>query len=105
MASADLWSLADLQTPWCVHVVATLRVADFIAAGVCDVESLAKVTKSDRDALHSVLTHLASKGVFEEPAPGEFALNDTARGLLSQGPDWASTWTASADAWPTPGAA
>jgi len=23
----DLWTLSDLSTPWCVHVVATLRVA------------------------------------------------------------------------------
>ena len=83
MSSADL-SLADLQTPWCIHV-APLRAADFIAAGVSDVDNLAKVTKSDSAALHSVLTHLVSKGVFEETAPGEFALNDTARGLLEPG--------------------
>jgi hypothetical protein len=29
-----------------------------------------------------VLTHLAGKGVFEQPAPGRFALNPAARGLL-----------------------
>ena len=29
-----------------------------------------------------MLRHLVSKGVFEEPAPGRFALNDLARGLL-----------------------
>src|SRR3989442_1069330 len=30
---ADLWALSDLCTPWCVHVAATLRIADHIAAG------------------------------------------------------------------------
>src|SRR5207302_8159760 len=29
--------------------------------------------------------HLVAKGVFEEPAPGRFALNDTARPLLEPG--------------------
>src|SRR5271157_5725802 len=28
----DIWALSDLCTPWCVHVVATLRIADHIAA-------------------------------------------------------------------------
>ena len=37
---------------------------------------------SDPDALRRVLRHLASKGVFEEPVPGRFALNEAARGLL-----------------------
>ena len=35
-----------------------------------------------RESLQRVLRHLVSKGVFDEPAPGRFALNDTARGLL-----------------------
>ena len=33
--------------------------------------------------LHRLLTYLVGKGVFEEPAPGRFALNKTARGLLN----------------------
>ena len=36
----------------------------------------------DAYALHRVLTHLAQKGVFEEPKPGRFTLNDAARQLL-----------------------
>jgi len=32
--------------------------------------------------LHSVAAHLVRKGVFEETAPGRFALNEAARGLL-----------------------
>ena len=26
----DIWTLSDLCTPWCVHVVATLRIADHL---------------------------------------------------------------------------
>ena len=26
----SLWELSDLSTPWCVHVAATLRVADHL---------------------------------------------------------------------------
>ena len=80
----DLWQLSDLSTPWCVHVVATLRIADHIAAGNGEIGNLAAASGADRDSLHRVLSHLVSRGVFEEPAPGQFALNDTAQGLLEE---------------------
>jgi SAM-dependent methyltransferase len=78
----DLWSLSDLCTPWCLRVVATLRIADHIAAGTTEIGKLAAASGSDPSALHRVLRHLVSQGVFEEPAPGEFALNEPARSLL-----------------------
>jgi SAM-dependent methyltransferase len=81
----DLWSLADLSTPWCVHVAATLRVADHILAGITEIEPLAAACGAHPDSLLRMLRHLVSKGVFEEPAPGRFALNDVARGLLDEG--------------------
>ena len=80
----DLWELSDLSTPWCVHVVATLRLADHIAAGNAEIGRLAAAAGADRDSLARVLRHLASKGVFEEPEPGRFALNETSRGLLEE---------------------
>jgi 2,7-dihydroxy-5-methyl-1-naphthoate 7-O-methyltransferase len=78
----DLYALSDLCTPWCVHVVATLRVADHLADGPTDAADLAAAAGCDADALRAVLRHLVGRGVFEEPAPGRFALNDAARGLL-----------------------
>ena len=80
----DLWTLSDLGTPWCVHVVATLRIADHILAGNAEIGPLAAAADADRDSLHRVLRHLVSKGLFLEPAPGRFALNDLARGLLGE---------------------
>jgi SAM-dependent methyltransferase len=82
----DLWSLIDLCTPWCVHVAATLRIADHIAAGKNQIDDLARAAGCDRYALHRMLTYLVGRGVFEEPAPGEFRLNETARQLLD--PSW-----------------
>jgi len=79
----DLWALSDLCTPWCVHVVATLRVANHIDAGTTDIGALAAAVHADRDSLHRVLRQLVGKGLFEEPSPGQFALNDGARQLLS----------------------
>ena len=79
---AVLGSLSDLRTPWCVHVAATLRIADHIAAGNNQIGDLASAAGCDAYALHRVLTHLVSKGLFEEPAPGRFILNEAARGLL-----------------------
>jgi hypothetical protein len=80
--SVSLSALSDLCTPWCLHVVATLRIADHLAAGVSHIDHLATVADCDADALHSVLRHLIGKGVFQEPAPGQFALNNTAYELL-----------------------
>jgi SAM-dependent methyltransferase len=83
MAWMDLWALTDLCTPWCVHVVATLRIADHIEAGKTEIDKLAAASGADRDSLYRVLRHLVSKGVFEEPAPGRFALNEVAQALLA----------------------
>jgi SAM-dependent methyltransferase len=63
-------------------VVATLRIADHIAAGITDVDALAAAAGCDAAALHSVLGHLTSKGVFVATAPDRFELNAAARGLL-----------------------
>jgi SAM-dependent methyltransferase len=81
----DLYALSDLQTPWCLHVVATLRIAEYISDGLSDSVDLAAAAGCDADVLRSVLGHLASKGVFCETAPGQFALNETAQGLLDPG--------------------
>lgn len=81
----DLWELCDLSTPWSVHVVVTLRVAEHIAAGKSEIGELAEAAGADRDSLYRVLRHLVSKGVFEMPERGRFALNDTARNLLHPG--------------------
>jgi SAM-dependent methyltransferase len=80
----NLWELSDLCTPWCIHVAATLRVADHIDAGVTDIGPLSVAAGADRDALLRVLRHLAGKGIFEEPRPGTFALNEVARQFLNR---------------------
>ena len=80
--SANLSALSDLCTPWGIHVVATLRIADHIAAGITDIKTLAEEAGCDPDSLLRVLRHLVSKGIFQEPVPSRFALNDTARELL-----------------------
>ena len=78
----DLEALSDLCTPWCVHVVATLRIAEHVAEGTDEINALAAAAKCDSYVLHRVIDHLVSKGVFEQPTPGRFSLNEAARGLL-----------------------
>src|SRR5689334_13528854 len=84
MESADLESLTDLCTPWCIRVVATLRIADHISAGITHIDDLAATAACESWVLHRVLEHLVTKGVFEEPEPGRFALNETAAALLNE---------------------
>jgi hypothetical protein len=79
----DLWAMSDLSTPWCVHVVATLGIADRIAAGVTQIDDLATAAHCHADSLQRVLRHLVGRGVFTEPSPGQFALNGPARLMLS----------------------
>jgi 2,7-dihydroxy-5-methyl-1-naphthoate 7-O-methyltransferase len=78
----DLWALSDLCTPWCLFVVATLRIAEHIDDGIDEIGPLAAAANCDAYVLHRVLEHLISKGVFQEPAPGRFSLNEAAKGLL-----------------------
>lgn len=84
----DLLTLSDLCTPWCVHVVATLRIAEHMESGATKIADLARVAKCDADSLARVLRHLVNKGVFEEPSPGEFRLNENARLLLDPISRW-----------------
>jgi hypothetical protein len=62
-------------------VVATLRIADYIAAGITESHDLAAAAGCDAGCLTRVLRHLVGKGVFQEPVPRRFALNEAAQGL------------------------
>ncbi|MBV9450133.1 MAG: methyltransferase [Streptosporangiaceae bacterium] len=77
----DLYRMLDLQTPWCLHVAATLRIPQHIDAGHGEIADLAASAGCDRDALRALLTYLVSKGVFHEPEPGRFACNHAAKQL------------------------
>ena len=81
--TVDLFQMLDLATPWCLHVAATLHVAEHISAGRTGIAELAAAAGCDRDALNAVLGHLVSKGVFAEESPGRFACNRAA-GQLSE---------------------
>jgi 2,7-dihydroxy-5-methyl-1-naphthoate 7-O-methyltransferase len=85
MPDVDIWSLSDLATPWAIHVVATLRIPDRIASGMTAIDDLAKASGAHAESLHRVLRHLVAKGVFEETAPGQFALNGAASALVGAG--------------------
>src|ERR1700754_3403852 len=90
--------LLDLQTPWCAYVAATLKIPDRLPARI---EALAQQTGSDERALHSVLSHLVSQGVFEEPEPGSFAMNEAARELQQPFLDLHGIGGRMAHAWST----
>jgi hypothetical protein len=79
--SVDLGRLLDLATPWCLRVAATLGIPDHITAGHRDIGELAAAAGCDQDALHAVLGHLVSHGVFTQDAPGQFSCNRPAQQL------------------------
>ncbi len=81
----DLHRMLDLATPWCLHVAATLRIPEHISAGRTGIAELATAAGCDRDALHAVLDHLVSTGVFTEEPPGRFACNRAAEQLAESG--------------------
>jgi hypothetical protein len=65
-----------------MYTVATLRIAEHIAAGASAIDALAAAAGCDAHALQAVLRHLVDKGLFEEPASGRFLLTKAGRGLL-----------------------
>ncbi|MGH3093045.1 MAG: methyltransferase [Gaiellaceae bacterium] len=81
---ARLRALSDLATPWAVHVAATLRLADHIAAGATTVDELARAAGASQDTLDRLVRLLVAVGVFDSPGPGEIALNDLSRLLLDE---------------------
>ncbi|MBS4176090.1 methyltransferase [Lederbergia citrea] len=101
--SINLEELSDLCTPWCIHLVGTLRIAEHIAAGTNEINDLASAAECDAYALHNVLGHLVDKGIFEETGPGVFALNEVSEGLLdpSRRPDLNGIGGRMAYAWGT----
>jgi 2,7-dihydroxy-5-methyl-1-naphthoate 7-O-methyltransferase len=78
----NLWEMADLELPWSIRVVATLRIANHMDGGVSDINELATAAGCNSDVLRRVLEFLVGKGLFEAPSPGKFCLNEAARGLL-----------------------
>lgn len=76
----------DLVTPMAVRAAATLRVADLMTHGPVPVVELARRSGSDPDALRRLLAHLVCHGVFTEPDPGVFGLNNLATLLRSDHP-------------------
>ncbi|MBV9544476.1 MAG: hydroxyneurosporene methyltransferase, partial [Chloroflexi bacterium] len=79
----NLEALTDLCTPWCVHVVVTLRIAEHLAEGPRAISDLACAATCDADALARVLRHLIARGLFDEPSIDVFAANEAARGLTT----------------------
>lgn len=82
----NLWALSGLELPWCLRVVATLDIADHIAAGLTSAADLAHAAGCDAAALERVLRRLAEAGIFTEPQTGSFALNDAAEQLRADHP-------------------
>jgi hypothetical protein len=82
MVEEEIDRMLDLATPWCLRVAATLRIPEHIAAGHSEIKDLAAVAGCDQDALHAVLGHLVSHGVFTEEPPGRFGNNQPARQLM-----------------------
>ncbi|MCZ4101223.1 methyltransferase [Streptomyces sp. H39-C1] len=78
--------LMDLITPMALRAAATLRLADLIADGSGQIDELARRSEADPDALGRMLRHLVCHGVFTEPEPGHFAVNEIAELLRSGHP-------------------
>lgn len=69
-----------------IHTVATLGIADCIAEGAKDVETLAEQVRCNADYLYRVMRALAGNGIFTEVSPRCFALTPTGQYLRSDVP-------------------
>jgi hypothetical protein len=80
------------QASQALHAVATLGVADALAAGPRSAEDLAGETGTHADALYRVLRAVAALGVLEEQPGGRFALTPLGDGLRSDAPMSVAGW-------------
>lgn len=71
----------------CLHVAATLGIADHIDAGRATLDELARATDTHGPTLHRLLRTLASVGVFTEQPGNRFALTPLGETLRSEAPD------------------
>ncbi|MEV4799626.1 methyltransferase [Nonomuraea sp. NPDC049421] len=78
--------VTDLVTPMAVRVAATLRLTDLIGDDRVPVDELARRAGADADALARLLRHLVCHGLYTEPSPGGFAVNEPAALLASGHP-------------------
>jgi hypothetical protein len=88
----DVWSMADLTTPFAIRVVATLRVADAVKDGPVALDELAQRCSANADALERVLRFLVYRGLFVEPEHNVFGPNDGSRALESEDPRGNRAW-------------
>ena len=66
-----------------IYVAAELGIADLVANGPKDIETLAAETGTYADSLYRVLRALASLGIFAQDAEGKFGLTPLAATLRS----------------------
>jgi C-methyltransferase len=70
-----------------LYAVAKLGVADLLVDGPVPVSEIAAKVGGHEQAMERMLRALCSVGLFDEPEPGRFALNDAAQTLRSDAPD------------------
>jgi O-methyltransferase domain/Dimerisation domain len=75
-----------------LHAAASLGIADRLAAGPRNAEQLARETESDPSSLYRLLRALASVGVFEEGADGQFSLTALGDRLRSDASESMLAW-------------
>lgn len=86
------WAAADLITPMAIRVVATLRLADHIAAGIDTAEALAQVVEADPETLPRLMARLVVAGVLTDEGEGRFGLTSTGEQLREGAPDSVRAW-------------
>jgi DNA-binding IclR family transcriptional regulator len=69
------------QLSQALYAAVALGVADQLARGPQDCETLARLTGADGTSLYRLLRALASRGIFAEVPDGRFALTDAATPL------------------------
>jgi hypothetical protein len=98
-----LHELADLVIPFAIRMVCELGLADLLVSGPRTAEDLAAETGTHAPTLNRMLRALASKGIFSEVGPGEFALTPSAELLADRHPLSVRSayplFTANFDAW------
>ena len=101
-AIGQLAELADFTVAFTLRAICHLGVADCLARGPRSIQELAEATAAHTPSLLRAMRALTTKGIFAEPAPGQFALTEVSELLRTDHPlsmRWAFRLRPDVEAW------
>jgi ubiquinone/menaquinone biosynthesis C-methylase UbiE len=91
LGPAELAAMSDLIPPMALRAAASLRLADLLASGPADLQTLADKAGADSNALGRLMRYLVARRIFAQEETG-YALGESGHWLLDDAPGGLRRW-------------